>query len=416
MWELAEYINGRAFKPADFSPEGLQVIKITELKYGVSRNTARFAGDCQEKHILQNDELLFAWSGNPETSLDAFWWRDGKALLNQHIFRVIPRKGIDKRYLFFLFKFLRRMFIRTARDKATSMGHVKVSDLKRLIAYVPPLDKQISVGQVLGALDDKIELNRRMNETLEVMARAIFKSWFVDFDPVRAKTEGREPYGMDADTAALFPDSFQDSSLGKFPKGWRVGCIGDIAENLRRQVNPEDVPEDTSYIGLEHMPRKSIVLANWGRSEKVTSNKFRFRAGEILFGKLRPYFHKVGVAVTGGVCSTDVLVTQARAPEWYGLVLGHLSSEAFVNYTDAVSTGTKMPRTNWTDMARYEICLPDAQLASLFGDQTTVLVEKIRQNVLQSRTLAAIRDTLLPKLISGEIRVKTAEEYLEAKV
>ena len=143
LWDLADFINGRAFRPTDFTPDGLRVIKITELKYGVSDDTALYSGPYDNKHLLRDGDLLFAWSGNPETSLDAFRWSNSRAILNQHIFRVIPRDGIDKTYLDFLLKFLRSTFIRTARDKATSMGHVKVSDLKRLIACIPPPAEQV---------------------------------------------------------------------------------------------------------------------------------------------------------------------------------------------------------------------------------------------------------------------------------
>jgi len=265
------------------------------------------------------------------------------------------------------------------------------------------------VTHILGSLDDKIELNRRMNETLEAMARAIFKSWFVDFDPVRAKATGRQPFGMDAETSALFPNSFEDSRIGKVPKGWKVANLGEVAENPRRVTSPSDVSPSTPYVGLEHMPRKSIALATWGRSDEVTSGKSAFLEGEILFGKLRPYFHKVGVAPLDGVCSTDIVVVKPKSAEWYGLVLGHLSSKEFVDYADAVSTGTKMPRTSWHDMARYEICVPDQRFAETFGSFVKTCVTKIRQNIHESQTLASIRDALLPKLISGEIRVKASE-------
>jgi type I restriction enzyme S subunit len=268
----------------------------------------------------------------------------------------------------------------------------------------PPPEIREAIANILGALDAKMALNRRMNQTLEAMARAIFKSWFVDFDPVRARAEGRQPFGMDAETAALFPDSFQDSPLGKIPKGWKAGHLGEIAENPRRGVSPGKASRGTPYIGLEHMPRKCIGLESWGQAEEVGSNKFEFRQGEILFGKLRPYFHKVGVAVQDGVCSTDILVVRPKSKEWYGFVLGHVSSGEFVNYTDAVSTGTKMPRTNWQDMARYQIPLPEPRLANAYSQFASRIVEMIRQNILQSRTLAMIRDALLPKLISGAIR------------
>jgi type I restriction enzyme S subunit len=248
------------------------------------------------------------------------------------------------------------------------------------------------------------------------MARALFKSWFVDFDPVRAKAEGRQSFGMDAETAALFPCSFEDSATGEVPKGWRITNLGEVAENPRRITNPEAVSPSTPYIGLEHMPRKSIALAEWGRSEEVTSGKSAFLNGEILFGKLRPYFHKVGVAPIDGVCSTDIVVVKAKSPEWFGIVLGYVSSKEFVDYADAVSTGTKMPRTNWQDMSRYEICLPDREVAETFSSFIETFVNKIRQNIHECRSLAAIRDALLPKLISGEIRVKDAAKTIGQKV
>ncbi len=158
-----------------------------------------------------------------------------------------------------------------------------------------------------------------MNETLESIARTLFKSWFVDFDPVRAKMEGRQPYGMDAETAALFPDGFEDSMLGEIPRGWDVGKIADITDNLRLSVQPEEIKPTTPYIGLEHMPRKSIALSEWDYADKVASNKYRFLEGNILFGKLRPYFHKVGIAIQHGVCSTDILVIMANVPKWFCL-------------------------------------------------------------------------------------------------
>ena len=270
---------------------------------------------------------------------------------------------------------------------------------------LPPLPEQQAIANVLGTLDDKIDLNRRMNETLEAMARALFGSWFVDFGPVHAKAEGRRPAGMDATTADLFPSSFTASPLGKIPTGWHVGCFGEIAENPREGADPGACQPRTPYIGLEHMPRKSIALGDWGAAEEATSNKFRFSRGDILFGKLRPYFHKVGVAVLDGVCSTDILVIRPCEAEWYGIALSHASSEELVGHADAASTGTKMPRTNWNDLAKYPIVIPGLEVARRFTETVRSLIESIRSNILQSRTLAAIRDALLPKLLSGEIRL-----------
>ena len=279
---------------------------------------------------------------------------------------------------------------------------------------IPPLAEQKTIAHILGTLDDKIELNQQMNQTLEAIARALFKSWFIDFDPVRAKLDGRQPIGMDAETAALFPAEFEDSPLGEIPKGWRLGKLKDISENPKRTIRPEQIPAGTPYIGLEHMPKKSIALFDWGLSDNVESNKFQFRQGDILFGKLRPYFHKVGVSIQDGVCSTDILVIIPKYLEWFSLTLAYVSSDEFVDYTNMASDGTRMPRTNWQVMGQYPIVIPSIEVTKAFNNEILLTVQAIRSNIFQSKTLASIRDALLPKLLSGEIRVQDAETVVEA--
>src|SRR6266568_1414618 len=146
---------------------------------------------------------------------------------------------------------------------------------------------------------------------------------------------------------ALFQNWFVDATQTGLPKGWREGTLGEVAENPRRGVQPDEIKPATPYIGLEHMPRRCIALSDWEHADELESNKFEFRRGEILFGKLRPYFHKVGVAPLDGVCSTDIVVVAPRAEKWQGFVLGHVSSTPFVDHTNAGSNGTKMPRTSW---------------------------------------------------------------------
>ena len=167
-------------------------------------------------------------------------------------------------------------------------------NMNRIPLFVPPLSEQRVIAHVLGTLDDKIELNRRMNETLEEMARALFKSWFVDFDPVRAKMEGRwrrgeSLPGLPAEHYDLFPDRLVDSELGEIPEGWEVKTLGDVAEQRRSSVKPEHIHPDTPYIALEHMPKQCIALSEWGVADGLASGKFRFERGDILFGKVRTF-------------------------------------------------------------------------------------------------------------------------------
>ncbi len=190
-----------------------------------------------------------------------------------------------------------------------------------------------------------------------------------------------------------------------------MGTLGDVAEHPRRGIQPNRITPDTPYIALEHMPRRSVALSDWGLAGGLESNNFEFKKGEILFGKLRPYFHKAGVAPVDGVCSTNIVVVAARSPHWFAFALAHVSSDEFVEYTNAGSTGTKMPRTRWTEMARYDIALPPTVVAKAFTEGLQPSVDRIIAGIHESRTLAALRDTLLPKLISGELRVKDAERF-----
>mgnify|MGYP000902545470 CR=1 FL=1 len=268
----------------------------------------------------------------------------------------------------------------------------------------PPKSTQKAIAHILGTLDDKIELLRSMNETLEAMARALFKSWFIDFDPVRKKAVG-QPTGLPPEIDALFPDSFMDSELGEIPKGWGVGTIGAFGTAVNEQVFPDEMDGTEFYVGLEHIPRKSITLTEWAKSEEVQSNKSKFKQEDVLFGKLRPYFHKVVFAPIDGLCSTDILVIRAQIKEAKAFLLMHLSSVEVIEYAIGFSNGTKMPRTNWKDLSNFKIISPPAKLLSEYEKIATETLGQLKCNTSESTVLASIRDSLLPRLISGEIEL-----------
>ncbi|WP_294052155.1 restriction endonuclease subunit S [Thiolapillus sp.] len=334
------------------------------------------------------------------------------ARVNQHVAIIRPDPDrLDPKFLRF---FLISPEMQSHMLSLAAAGATRNALTKGMIEgfRVPDfsIEEQREIGLILGELENKIELNRRMNETLEAMARAIFKDWFVDFGPTRAKAEGREPY-LSPELWNLFPDALDDEDK---PVGWKQGTLADIADSPRCGVSPSNVSEDTPYIGLEHMPRRSIALTEWEGAGKVTSNKSVFKKGEFLFGKLRPYFHKVGIAPLDGICSTDIVVVIPRGPEWAAFTLACLSSDEFVEYTDQTSTGTKMPRTSWRTMGQYKICLPSERGARAFQSLIQPLLNRIDANIHEARTLAQTRDLLLPKLMSGEIRLKDAEKSVEA--
>ena len=334
------------------------------------------------------------------------------ARVNQHVAIVRPDSAIvDPEYLrYYLVSAEMQTLLLSWAGSGGTRNALTKGMIESLEIPLPPLPEQRAIAHILGTLDDKIDLNRRMNETLEEMARALFKSWFVDFDPVRAKIDGRWQRGqslpgLPADLYDLFPDRLVPSELGEMPEGWEVKTLGDVAEQRRNGVRPEHIDPDTPYIALEHMPKRCIALSEWGSADGLASGKSRFKQGDILFGKLRPYFHKVGVAPLDGVCSTDIVVLSPKTSAWFGFVLSHVSSSTFVDYTDAASTGTKMPRTKWADMAQYKVALPSDDLARAFTEIIKPWIDSMLVAIHDSHTLAAQRDALLPGLVSGEVVV-----------
>lgn len=240
---------------------------------------------------------------------------------------------------------------------------------------LPSRYQQEAVSDILTALDDKIAANDRIAEIADELIRQRYAD-----ESSRANEMTR---------------------------------IDDLGLLVRDQVPAEALSGDDSYIGLEHMPRRKIWLADWESSDVVTSAKTRFRCGDVLFGKLRPYFHKVGIAFVDGVSSTDILVIRAKAESVRGWLLAALSSDEVVGHASAVGDGTRMPRAKWSDLADYRIPRLAEERAVRFNDFVMPLVERVGSAIVENHTLAELRDTLLPKLMSGEIRVRDAEKAVE---
>ena len=413
---------GSSIKVETFTPSGVPIISGQHLhgsrvddKPGFNFISEEHAERLRGANVRRGD-IVFTHAGNigqaayiPESS------KYDRYVVSQRQFYMRPKLSeVIPEFIVAYFKTPEGQ-----HELLANASQVGVPSIARPVTYlrsielpIPPIQEQRSIAHILGTLDDKIELNRRMNETLEAMVRALFKSWFVDFDPVRAKME-RGDTGLPQPIADLFPDRLADSECGEIPEGWKAGRLADIAIAPRRNVDPANLDDETPYIGLEHMPRRSIALTVWERVAKVTSNKSIFKKGEVLFGKLRPYFHKVGVAPISGACSTDITVLAAKSTEWSAFVLACVSSVEFVSYTNQGTTGTKMPRTNWKTMGDYRVYLPATPVVGIFQNAMQPGLEQITTNVRESRTLAALRDALLPKLISGEIRLRDAVRQVE---
>ena len=274
-----------------------------------------------------------------------------------------------------------------------TMPNLNTSILSALPFVIPPLAEQKAIAHILGTLDDKIELNREMNQTLSAMARAIFKSWFVDFDPVRAKMEGRQPAGMDAATAELFPDEFEESVLGMIPKGWRVGKLDDLLI-LQRGF---DLPTS------QRIPGNYPVIAASGASG--THAEYKVTGPGVTTGRSGLLGKVFFVHEDFWPLNTSLWVKEfknSRPIHAYHL-LSELKFETF-------NAGSAVPTLNRNHVHSLPEIIPPISIVEAFEDLVISMFRKCRANEKQSVTLASIRDTLLPKLLSGEIRVKEAEK------
>ena len=274
------------------------------------------------------------------------------------------------------------------------------------------VNEQRAIAHILGTLDDKIELNRRRNETLEAMARALFKSWFVDFDPVRAKMAGWDP-GLPKHIADLFPDLFVDSELGEIPEGWRLGALGDV---LRQRVERCRVSEETAsrpYVPIDCISPKSLFLTESKLGKEAKSSLTKFYTGDLIFGAMRPYYHKVCIAPFDGTTRTTAFVLYPKRKRDFAFATLLLHDPDTIDFATRNSTGSTIPYAVWTDsLEAMTTIIPTSGVLKAFNDTVRPLLMRIPQPYFESRTLAALRDALLPKLISGELRVKDAENSL----
>lgn len=267
-------------------------------------------------------------------------------------------------------------------SRGTTQDNLSVDKLLSFDFNVPCIVEQKRIAGILSAYDDLIENNLRRIKILEDMAQSLYREWFVHF-----RFPGHEATKM------------IDSTLGPIPEGWEVKKLGDLATDIRKSVPKGPLEELTRYVGLEHIPRKSLALDDWDTVEELGSNKLIFKKGDILFGKIRPYFHKVSVAPFEGLCSADTIIINAKDQKLASLVTACVSSEAFVAHASATANGAKMPRANWKVLVNYELVVPPDELLDIFTAFYSGVVEKQQTLIKQNQNLRKTRDLLLPKLL-----------------
>ncbi len=337
--------------------------------------------------------------------------------INQSVALLRPNNMIEPHFLKYLLQAPHYQHRMTDDADGTTIFHIYITRVDKMQVAVPPISEQRRILSVLQSLDDKIELNRCMNETLEAIARAVFKSWFVDFDPVQAKAEGREPAGMDTETAGLFPDRFEERELGMVPKGWETKLLGQITCYINRGIQPKYIDND----GITVINQKCIRdhQIDWTKARRHDPNFRPVNGRELQIGDL--LINSTGVGTLGRVAQilclyeraiVDSHVTIVRADPkiitWNTLGLMLFTRQAEIEDIGEGTTGqTELSRER---LKSLKLLVPSISAQKLFDKVTLPLRNLIISNEIQMQALACIRDVLLPELLSGEIRVKVAGE------
>lgn len=348
------------------------------------------------KAYLQQGDILFVRSnGNKELiGRSLFLNVPPREPVSHSAFTIRARITSGECYPQFYGLYCRSGAIRRAlsnQGSGTNISNLNQDILARLPVPVVPYALQRRIADILSAYDDLIENNTRRIAILEDMARRLFDEWF-----------GQHCIPPVGDHRAGLPD------------GWTAATLSDWVTDLRDAVDPNSLDPATAYVGLEHLPRRSTTLCDWGTAGDVGSTKLRYQQGDILFGKIRPYFHKVAVMPAEGVCSSDAIVMRPKTVGHLPMAIGLTSSDAFVAHATQTSNGTKMPRADWKVLKEYPLPIPDIETLNKYNGVAQSWLDFAATLAASNTNLRTTRDLLLPKLISGEIEVRAAEEELEA--
>ncbi|WP_426055105.1 restriction endonuclease subunit S [Janthinobacterium sp. PSPC2-1] len=398
--------------------------EFVELKRGYDLPRAKRVGgiyplvssagvsDCHDVPMVRGPGVV---TGRYGTIGQVFFVRDDFWPLNTTLY-VRDFKGNDPEFISY---FLRTVDFFAYSDKAAVPG-VNRNHLHEALAIMPALPAQKEIAAVLGALDDRIALLRETNATLEAIAQALFKSWFVDFDPVRAKQYGRMPEGMGDATAALFPDSFDKSELGTVPKGWQIATLADVFDiNPKRSLKKA---VSAPYLDMASLSTSGHCVE--APIQRDMGSGAKFRNGDTLLARITPCLENGKSAFVDflvddqiGWGSTEFLVLRPKKPlpEYFGYLLcRHPEFREFAIQSMSGTSGRQ--RVQNDVLGRYMLAVPDENVASAFARVVEVIQKSIAVNHKTGRTLTALRDTLLPRLISGQLRLPEAKTILEESI
>lgn len=392
--------------------EGPYVVRSQDVRTGIFRldQAAQVSEETYQERIARAEprfgDILYSREGT-YFGLAAEVPSGVRVCLGQRMVLIRPTEKADTRFLrLWLNSPILHRHIMGFRDGSVA-ERLNMPTIRGLPVPVVPLSEQRSIAAILGALDDKIELNRRMNETLEAMARAIFKDWFVDFGPTRTKVDGRAPY-LAPEIWSLFP--YRLDADGK-PEGWNGGALSDVASLNPESWSRASYPDTVDYVDLSNTKWGTIEAITPFTSDVAPSRAQRIlRPGDTIVGTVRPGNGSYAfVSAQGLTGSTGFAVLRPIQDIYREAVYLSATAKENIDRLAHLADGGAYPAVRAELVAATELVAAPESLFTAFSAAISALIDRAEANKLENRTLAATRDLLLPKLMSGEVRVKDAE-------
>ncbi|MCK6554943.1 restriction endonuclease subunit S [Candidatus Binatia bacterium] len=379
--------------------------------------------------LVPKDSILFIVRGMSLKSEFRMGIATRPVTFNQDLKALVAVDDVVPAYLAYAIRSKTTEILQMVGEAGHGTGVLPTDRIQSLEIPVPSLEEQHAVAAIVGALDAKIELNRKMNATLEAMARALFKSWFVDFDPVRAKAEGRAPSGMDAETAKLFPSEFVDSELGPIPKGWRATTLGTEVERcggavqtgpFGSQLHASDyVPEGVPVVMPKDIGGRRVSTASIARvpeHDALRLSRHRLQPGDVVYSRRGDVERHalIGARETGWLCGTGCLLVRLGpnwpSPMFASFALDRPETRAWISQH---AIGATMPNLNTGILSAVPLVMPSDDVLRAFAAAVDPLQALVVIRDAETGLLAKTRDELLPRLLSGELPVDARERAVE---
>ncbi|MBW7861003.1 MAG: restriction endonuclease subunit S [Rhodocyclaceae bacterium] len=425
---------GTTLKASEYAETGVPLISVREIGHGTFHIDKKTPRVCEAtlarlpEYILQTNDIVFARKGGIERCALVRKPQTGWFLGSDGI-RLRPPKSCDARFIayFLQTKAVKEWLVQNSTG--STMASLNQATIGRIPVSLPSIQEQTSIADTLETLDDRITLLRETNATLEAIAQALFKSWFVDFDPVRAKQEGRVPEGMDEATAALFPDGFEESELGLVPRGWAAANLGKVvslhggsiqtgpfgsqlhASDYSEHGIPVVMPKDISNRRID---TTSIARVSNKHVERLS--RHQLKVGDIVFSRRGDVERHALVTrhEAGWLCGTGcLLVRPGSSWRWSAYLSMLLDAPQARAWLVQHAVGATMPNLNTGILGSVPMVLPPVSILDQFEQVVMALEDSRSENFVTLSTLADLRDTLLPRLISGQLRLPDTEALIE---